>query len=181
KLIAQAPTRQKALDRLRAALDRTLVAGVRTNVAFLGALCRSSEFRQGKVDTGFIDRNLAALGAVPHGLDRAAAALGVAHLLTGNVGGDVANEETLSTEEPAEANSPWAANDGFQLGATRSLAVAVVIDGESAVATVTYGSDGVRVAIEKTAPATDAKVFEAGNEAYVLRHGRQTRVRIKDF
>jgi 3-methylcrotonyl-CoA carboxylase alpha subunit len=181
KLIVHAPTREAALDRLAGALDHTLVAGPRSNVAFLAGLCRASEFRQGKVDTGFIDRNLAALGAVPHGLDRAAAALGVAHLLTGNLGGDVANEETLSTEEPAEANSPWAANDGFQLGATRSLAVPVMIDGESAVATVTYGSDGVRVAIENTAPATDAKVFEAGNEAYVLRHGRQTRVRIKDF
>jgi 3-methylcrotonyl-CoA carboxylase alpha subunit len=181
KLIVHAPTREAALDRLAGALDHTLVAGPRSNVAFLAGLCRASEFRQGKVDTGFIDRNLAALGAVPQGLDRGAAALGVAHLLTGNVVGDVPNEETLSTAEPAEANSPWAVYDGFQLGGTRSLAVPVEIDGESAVATVTYGSDGVRVAIEKTAPATDAKVFEAGNEAYVLRHGRQTRVRIKDF
>jgi 3-methylcrotonyl-CoA carboxylase alpha subunit len=31
------------------------------------------------------------------------------------------------------------------------------------------------------APATDSRVFEAGDEAYVLHHGRQTRVRIKDF
>ena len=53
-----------------------------------------------------------------------------------------------SADEPAEASSPWAARDGFQLGGTRSLAVPVVIDGESAVATVTYGKDGMRVAIE---------------------------------
>ena len=30
-------------------------------------------------------------------------------------------------------------------------------------------------------PATDAKVFAAGHEAYVVRGGRQTRVRIRDF
>ena len=69
KLIAHAPTREAALDRLAAALDRTVIAGPRSNVAFLAALTRASEFRQGKVDTGFIDRNLAALGAVPHKAD----------------------------------------------------------------------------------------------------------------
>ncbi len=87
----------------------------------------------------------------------------------------------VSADEAAEAGSPWAASDGFQLGGTRSHAVPVVIDGESAVATVSYGANGTRVAVEGAAPATDARVFEADDEAYVLRHGRQTRVRIKDF
>src|SRR5580658_4887764 len=81
KLSAQAPSRKAALDRIIEALDATLIAGVRSNVAFLGALCRTPEFRQGKVDTGFIDRNLAKLGAAPHAPDCAAAALGVEHLL----------------------------------------------------------------------------------------------------
>src|SRR5580700_6060256 len=180
KLIAHAPTREAALDRLAAALDRTVIAGPRCNVAFLAALARASEFRQGKVDTGFIDRNLAALGAIPHKADFAAAAVGVAHLLMHKVGAEFPDEDA-SVDEPTEASSPWAANDGFQLGGTRSNAVPVVIDGESAVATVTHGSDGMRVAIEGAGPATDARVFEAGDEAYVLRHGRQTRVRIKDF
>src|SRR5580693_5519220 len=87
KLIAHAPTREVALHRLANALDHTLVAGVRTNVAFLGALCRAESFRSGKVDTGFIDRNLAALGAVPQPSDPAAAALGVARLLDGEDAG----------------------------------------------------------------------------------------------
>ena len=56
----------------------------------------------------------------------------------------------------------------------------MLIDGESADATVTYGKDGIKVAIDGTAPATDAKVFDAEEEVYVLRHGRQTRVRLKD-
>ena len=60
KLIAQAPTRQAALDRLAHALDRTVIAGVHSNVAFLANLCRADEFRRGLVDTGFIDGNLAA-------------------------------------------------------------------------------------------------------------------------
>ena len=56
-----------------------------------------------------------------------------------------------------------------------------LIDGESADATVTYGNDGMKVAIDGTAPATDARVFVADDEVYVLRHGRQTRVRLQDF
>ena len=179
KLIAHAPTREAALDRLAAALDRTVIAGPRSNVAFLAALTRANEFRQGKVDTGFIDRNLAALGAVPHKADFAAAALGVEQLLKHKTRGEFAGG--ASADESADASSPWAANDGFQLGGTRSNAVPVTIDGESAVATVGYGGDGMRVAIEAAVPATDARVFEAGDEAYVLRHGRQIRVRIKDF
>ena len=63
KLIVHAPSRAAALDRMVDALDRTRVAGVRSNVAFLGALCRAPHFRDGHVDTGFIDRHLTALGA----------------------------------------------------------------------------------------------------------------------
>jgi 3-methylcrotonyl-CoA carboxylase alpha subunit len=180
KLIAHAPMREAALDRLAAALGRTVIAGPRSNVAFLAALTRASEFRQGKVDTGFIDRNLAALGAVPHKADSAAAALGVVQLLRRKAESEFVDGDAPAGE-PAEAGSPWAASDGFQLGGTRSHAVPVMIDGESGVAAVSYGSEGMRVAVDGAASAIDARVFEAEGEAYVLRHGRQTRVRIKDF
>jgi 3-methylcrotonyl-CoA carboxylase alpha subunit len=184
KLIAQASTREDALDRLAQALDRTLIAGVRSNVAFLGALSRAPEFRQGKVDTGFIDRNLTVLGAVPQNADHAAAALGVAHLLATapmeQASGDVGGEGALPHEGGLAVDSPWAARDGFQLGGTRSIAIPILIDAESADATATFGKHGMNVAIDGTGPATDARVFEASEAVYVLRHGRQTRVRIKD-
>ena len=180
KLIAHEATREAALERLAEALDRTLLAGPRSNVGFLAALCRAGEFRQGKVDTGFIDRNLTALGAVPHAIDRAAAALGVASLLAGAAGEGPA-AETLPEDDAAEVHSPWTAKDGFQLGGVRSLIVPVVIDGDSASATVNFSASGMHVTLGDTAPATDARVFKADAEAYVVRHGRQTRVRIKDF
>jgi 3-methylcrotonyl-CoA carboxylase alpha subunit len=174
KLIAHAPTREAALDRLAAALDRTVIAGVRSNVTFLAHLCRADAFRQGKVDTGFIDRNLASLGAVPHAIDKAAAALGVARLL------GAASEAVPVEDDASDFDSPWAAKDGFQFGGVRSVTVPVVVDDESASATVTYAMDGEHVAVDGVAPANDATVFVAGMEAYVLRHGRQTRLRIKD-
>ena len=55
-------TREAALDRLGDALDRTVVAGPRTNLAFLAALCRAPDFRAGQFDTGFIERHHAELG-----------------------------------------------------------------------------------------------------------------------
>jgi 3-methylcrotonyl-CoA carboxylase alpha subunit len=174
KLIAHAPTREAALARLTNALDHTLVAGVRTNIAFLGALCLAESFREGKVNTGFIDRNLAALGAVPHDPDHAAAALGVAGLL------DDDQAETVSAQAAAGPNSPWAARDGFQLSGMRSVIVPILIDGQGADAAVSYGKDGMSVIVGGAAPAADATVFEADDEAYVLCHGRQTRVRLKD-
>ena len=90
----------------------------------------------------------------------------------------------MSREDGAaaeEANSPWAARDGFQLGGQRSVTVPVVIDGDGANATVTYGKDGMKVVIDGTAPAPDARTFVAGDEAYVVHNGRQTRVRLQDI
>jgi 3-methylcrotonyl-CoA carboxylase alpha subunit len=172
KLIAHAPTREAAVDKLAGALDRTLIAGVRSNIAFLNALCRSNGFRKGKVDTGFIDRNLETLGAVPQPRDSAAAALGAAHLL---------RIAAVEHDEETEDASPWSAQDGFQLGGLRSIEIPVVVDGETTNATVTCGKDGTKAAVDGVAPALDAKVFEAGEEVYVLRGGRQTRVRLKDI
>ncbi len=168
KLIAWAESRDGALDRLADALAHTLIAGPHSNVAFLGALCRTREFRRGEVDTGFIDRALADLGAVPRPPDRAAAACGVERLLG----------RPLIEECSADADLPWAARDGFQLGGSRRLTVPILLDGQSAEAIATYGKDGLRVTLDGRAPAGDAAVFEAGDEAYVLRAGRQTRVRL---
>ncbi len=181
KIIAHEPTREAALERLAQALDRTVVVGPRNNVAFLAGLCRTSEFRQGRVDTGFIDRMLAAGGGGPSRADRAAAALGIAHLLARNPIDQVAGDDSPRSEGESEMPSPWATRDGFQLGGMRSLAVPIVIDGENGMATISYGISGMRVTVDGTAPATDARVFEVAEEAYVVRHGRQTRVRLKDF
>ena len=63
KLIFHAPTRGEALHGLAAALDDTVLLGIRSNRAFLSRLLRHPDFVAGAVDTGFIGRNLAALAA----------------------------------------------------------------------------------------------------------------------
>jgi 3-methylcrotonyl-CoA carboxylase alpha subunit len=184
KLIAHAPTREAALDRLTAALDRTLIVGPRSNVALLAALTRSREFRQGRIDTGYIDRSLAALGAVTQGADLAAAAFGVERLLIASSAAEAEDNDNFEASSPW-ITSPWAARDGFQLGGTRSLVIPIVIDGESADAAVCFGHDGARVLIGGVPAAAEAhdnaEAFTAGDEIFVLLHGRQTRVRLRDF
>jgi 3-methylcrotonyl-CoA carboxylase alpha subunit len=111
---------------------------------------------------------------VQRGPDRAAAAAGVARLLAD----DVASEDAQYAQD---ANSPWFTRDAFQLGGSRSITVPVVIDGGSADAIVSYGEEGMKVTINRTAPAADARTFAAGDEVFVVRHGRQTRVRLQDI
>jgi 3-methylcrotonyl-CoA carboxylase alpha subunit len=179
KVIARAPTRESALDRLARALDATLIAGVRTNVPFLANLCRAAAFREGKVDAGFVDRNLTALGAAPRVPDWGAAAHGAAYLIEGIA--VAAKEAPADEEDAADVNSPWSARDGFQLGGKREIALPIVVDGEDAEAIMAYGSDGPRLTVRGVEPAADVRLFRSGAQVYILRGGRQTRVRIKDF
>lgn len=54
KLVATAPTRPEAIDRLRLALDHYQVAGVATNRQFLCSILSDADFRKGDINTGFI-------------------------------------------------------------------------------------------------------------------------------
>jgi 3-methylcrotonyl-CoA carboxylase alpha subunit len=69
KVIAHGATRDEALDRLSTALTQTIVAGPKSNVAFLKALANHPDFRAGKLDTSLIEREKVALGAVEQQVD----------------------------------------------------------------------------------------------------------------
>ena len=176
KLIAYGPNRNEALARLADALDHTVVVGPRSNAGFLAALCRADGFRKGDFDTGFIDRHLAELGAVPGGTDRAAAALGAQKLVEGEHA-----RITAAFEREVDIVSPWDSADAFQLSGARRLALPILVDGEAAVAQVAYAPSGAAVTVEGTAPAADAVTVAAGNSVYVVRHGRQTKVTLRDL
>ncbi|MCR8723548.1 acetyl/propionyl/methylcrotonyl-CoA carboxylase subunit alpha [Frigidibacter sp. ROC022] len=65
KLVAHGATREIALARLSRALAATEVAGLVTNLDFLGALCSHPGVRRGEVDTHLIARDLEELVAQP--------------------------------------------------------------------------------------------------------------------
>ncbi len=58
KVIAQGATREQARTRLIAALEKTQLEGVKTNIAFQLEILQSAEFAAGGVDTGFLGRRL---------------------------------------------------------------------------------------------------------------------------
>jgi 3-methylcrotonyl-CoA carboxylase alpha subunit len=176
KLICRGQTRNEAFNLLSLALERTIVAGPRSNIGLLMALCRAAPVRKGNVDTGFIDRNLAELGAVPQGLDRSAAAFGAQWLLA---------QDRLPASDPPEdiaegTQSPWDIADAFQMSGTRRLILPILADGEAAVAEVVYTAKGPELSIGGVGPAPDAVAIAELDAVFVLRHGRQTKVSLRD-
>jgi 3-methylcrotonyl-CoA carboxylase alpha subunit len=80
KVIAWAPTRDGAIDRLNRGLEETDVRGIVTNIPFLSALLTHPKTRANKIDTGFIERELRALtpdASMPGDLEFAAAAVAI--------------------------------------------------------------------------------------------------------
>jgi acetyl-CoA carboxylase biotin carboxylase subunit len=59
KVITHGETREIALDRMRNALDETIVDGIRTNIALQQMLVRDPEFRKGGVNIHYLEKKLA--------------------------------------------------------------------------------------------------------------------------
>jgi len=58
KVIAWAPTREGAIEKLNRGLEETDVRGIVTNIPFLSALVMHKDTRANAIDTGFIEREL---------------------------------------------------------------------------------------------------------------------------
>jgi 3-methylcrotonyl-CoA carboxylase alpha subunit len=96
KMIAWAPTRDVAIERLNRGLEESDVRGIVTNIPFLSALMTHPKVRANAIDTGFIERELAVLTQptpAPSELELCAAVAAVI------------NSERQAAK--AEANSPW--------------------------------------------------------------------------
>ncbi|GAA4914438.1 acetyl/propionyl/methylcrotonyl-CoA carboxylase subunit alpha [Streptomyces coeruleoprunus] len=78
KAVAHAPTRAEAVRALARALESAAVHGPPTNRDLLVRSLRHPEFTEGRADTGFYDRHLAALTAPPPGEAYAAVAAALA-------------------------------------------------------------------------------------------------------
>ena len=59
KLVAWAPDRSQAIERMRRALTEYQVEGVKTTLPFFRWMLRQPAFLEGRVDTAFLDKLLA--------------------------------------------------------------------------------------------------------------------------
>ncbi|XP_058732170.1 biotin carboxylase 2, chloroplastic [Vicia villosa] len=65
KLIVWAPTREKAIERMKRALDDTIITGVPTTIDYHKLILDTQDFKNGKVDTAFIPKHEEELAVPP--------------------------------------------------------------------------------------------------------------------
>ncbi|KAB2657032.1 acetyl/propionyl/methylcrotonyl-CoA carboxylase subunit alpha [Brucella tritici] len=175
KIIAHGATRDEALNRLDAALNKTRIAGLVTNRQFLSALCNLEAFRTGDVDTGLIARETATLFADKQLSDIAfaLAALGALDLL-----------------DTPQTNDPWMRLRGFRLWGEASRSVLIDHHGERRTVSFTTRGDGhfgfalgtieirehknglLRFAVDGR--VSEASVMRIGHDVMVQLEGRDT-------
>jgi 3-methylcrotonyl-CoA carboxylase alpha subunit len=96
KIIAWAPDREIAIERLNRGLEQSDIRGIVSNAAFLSALITHPAVRANAIDTGFIERELAAL-------TQSSAMVGDLELGAG-VAAILGEEQRAAASEPP---SPW--------------------------------------------------------------------------
>ena len=179
KLIAHGGTRAEAIARLRQALDATLVAGPRTNLAFLRRLTASEAVQTGRYDTALIERQRDRLAELFSDSDPACIGRGVLAML----GVD---------QPPPEggAASPWDNADGFQLGAPRRQVWPLRIDGRRDEVTLLWPAPGAsgppdvhhrgKACPPRTADGETIEVVPTRRGTLVLHAGRQINLQAPD-
>jgi acetyl-CoA carboxylase biotin carboxylase subunit len=110
KLSVWAPTRDRAVAKMRRALSEYVVTGIRTNLAFHEKLFAHPEFVAGRYDTGFLDRHkdeLLGYSRVPEESERAVA---VAVALAAARMERATGASTASSGQTGSRLAPWVAN-----------------------------------------------------------------------
>ncbi|MEA2552074.1 MAG: hypothetical protein QOJ65_250 [Fimbriimonadaceae bacterium] len=103
KVIVHADARTQVIERMRAALLDFHVIGVKTNIGYILAILDHNEFKQGKIDTGFLAREFADWSEHPP-IPRELGAI-LEHAAT---------PSNTSSEEREPEERAWALTDGFR-------------------------------------------------------------------
>jgi 3-methylcrotonyl-CoA carboxylase alpha subunit len=136
KVIAWAPTRAAAIERLNRGLEDTDVRGIVTNIPFLSALVMHPDVRANAIDTGFIERELKSLtppAAAPGDLELCAA---VAAILR-------QEQNAAQTEAP----SPWQTFGWMPVGRRQRLFTFRHGQGAEHAVTLHYGNGPSKLSV----------------------------------
>src|SRR5437868_6196857 len=138
KVIAWAPTRQAAIERVNRGLEETDVRGIVTNIPFLSALVTHADVRANTIDTGFIERELKKL-------TEAASALGDLELCAAVAA--IVNDEQKAARK--EAHSPWQTFGWMPVGQRQRVFSFRQGQGAEQKVTLRYGNGPSTVSIGK--------------------------------
>jgi 3-methylcrotonyl-CoA carboxylase alpha subunit len=137
KVIAWAPTRDAAIERLNRGLEQTDIRGIVTNIPFLSALLTHPDVRANAIDTGFIERELNKLTpprAAPGDLELCAAVAAI-----------------LGEEQNAirtEAHSPWRTAGWIPVGRRQRVLAFRDRQGAEQKITLKYGNGPAALSID---------------------------------
>ncbi|MEN9769468.1 MAG: hypothetical protein RLZZ180_1098 [Pseudomonadota bacterium] len=138
KLIVHGDNREQALARLDAALSELHIVGLNTNVQFLRHVLATQSFSRAQLDTALIPREAAQLfDQEPLGAALAVAAV-VAHV--------------LRAEQSLAGDDPFSARDGWRSHGLTQRRFELEFAGEPLRAQLTYGRDGLLLALGEQAP-----------------------------
>jgi 3-methylcrotonyl-CoA carboxylase alpha subunit len=128
--------------------------------------------RDGAIDTGLIERELAKL-AVPAAADFAAAAHGVEEL----VRREQHRIAARATRRSDERRSPWDASDAFGFAGRRDMQLNVLVDGEPTKARVRFDADGPHASVEGKA-AKPTELVDAADGLIAIREDGASLIRL---
>ncbi|CAN5448210.1 acetyl/propionyl/methylcrotonyl-CoA carboxylase subunit alpha [soil metagenome] len=148
KLIAHAPTREGASDRLAQACAEVEIWPVKTNAGFLARCLDHPDFIGGDVDTGFIERHLEELAPTPAPSSDLLAVAAAAALAEGD----------------EDQFSPWKGLTGFRMNVEPQTTVRLYLDGVAIDAPLPDGDIEADILMTEEG---EVVVFEGG-ETYVL-------------
>jgi 3-methylcrotonyl-CoA carboxylase alpha subunit len=157
KVIAWAPTREAAIDRLNRGLEKTDIRGIVTNTPFLAALITHPKVRANKIDTGFIERELKVLtpeASAPGDLEIAAA---VSAIL---------GEEAKMAEQ--EGSSPWRTFGWMPVGRRERVFLFRAGHGFEKKVILHYGDGPSTLAIDNREIVVASSASEAGGHDVML-------------
>ena len=181
KLIVWGPDRDDALRRMQSALAETQVAGVRTNIDLLASIIAHPDFREARLDTGFIERHRDALLTPVHALDTTVLALAALHVLLDRA--RCASAGALTSTEPG---SPWHLVDGWRLNGQHTEILRLRSRGGEHAIGIMPRHDGYLLCIHDQNLSASARMDESGNlvarldgrtvRATTVQHGNQVTV-----
>ncbi|HWG21205.1 MAG TPA: acetyl/propionyl/methylcrotonyl-CoA carboxylase subunit alpha [Terracidiphilus sp.] len=155
KLIVWDETRELAVRRMAEALGDYQIVGVTSNVDFLRRLMTSPSFSQARLDTDLIEREHAWLTADQD--ETPEEALMVAALAL-----------VLRERSAKEANSPWAARDGWRLNARYRRMIKFARGEREMTAAVEYGASAYYISAGGEALEARGTIAEDGELSAVI-------------
>ena len=135
KLIVHGADRAQALARLSAALAQTRIAGLATNLAFLGRIAAGRAFAAAELDTGLIERNRAEL--LPEAAEPPDAVLALAAWAALEQERSAARARAAASADP---HAPWNDIDGWRMNQASHHAFVFTLGERTYAATLLFGT-----------------------------------------